>query len=152
MKRLIPCIAIIGVSISSAYSQELTSLDSSPRLMLYMRMNVGTTNHKLAAPRFGLSLDRDISSQFSNNWLQPTLRRSISLLDIQFTTQGTQALNLGGAAMLNSDGSSRSVWKNPWLWVGIGAGALAISCASDNFPCSGGSDGSGGSGSGGGGY
>jgi hypothetical protein len=148
------CIALLAQLIpNGARAGDFAAFDSEPRLMLYFRVNLGTAEKQLTAPKFGLSVERDIAFRSASELQTLGLRRSASLLDLQFTRDtfafGKPTLRLGGAKV-TSDGDGDSVWKNPWLWVGVGVGVLAISCVTDHFPCS--SSGSNGMGGGGGGY
>jgi hypothetical protein len=150
MKKILAYIvAASTVFPTLATADDFASADRSSRFMLYMRASLGTSDRTFTMPRFGLSFDRNIP--FASHTTPAGMRPHISLIDLQFNAPRSQTLKLGGAAMLSGDGE-RSVWKSPWLWVGVGAAVIGISCATDNFPCDG--DGSsGGSGSsGGGGY
>jgi hypothetical protein len=132
-------------------------------MMLYFRINLGGQNRQSDSPRFapqfGLRLDRDLPFRYALDndparWQVLGMRQSISMVDLQFAARSnsslSETLRIGGAPMLSSDGSEKTVWQSPWLWIGVGVGILAISCASDNWPCDSGSDN--GMGGGGGGY
>jgi len=154
MKKLLPYIALIGAALPTVSSADSLATTSQSRFMLYMRVPVSLSDRTFTAPRFGLSFERSVPYSASNPHYTLNsgplfgLRPHVSLIDLQFNAPRAQMLRLGGASMLSSDGE-KSVWKSPWLWVGIGVAALGISCATDNFPCD---DGGNGSGGGGGGY
>jgi len=151
MKKMLVYFAALAASLPTfAGAYDFTGTDPSARFMLYMRVPLSLNDRKAAAPQFGLSFDRGIA--YAANSETPMVSRPyVSIVDWQFNAPRSQALKLGGAAMLSSDGE-RSVWKSPWLWVGVGVAILGISCATDNFPCDDDSYGGGGSSGSGGGY
>jgi hypothetical protein len=149
MKKVLACILAASAALPAlATADDFSATDRSSRLMLYMRVSLGTNDQTYTLPRFGLSFDRSIP--FASHTAPLSMRPHVSLIDLQFNAPRSQMFRLGGAAMLSGDGE-RSLWRNPWVWVGIGAAVIGISCATDNFPCDG-DDGYGGGGSGGGGY
>ena len=150
MKKILAYIvAASTVFPTLATADDFASADRSSRFMLYMRVQLSTSNRPFTIPRFGLSFDRNVP--FASHAAPVSMRPRVSLIDLQFNAPPPQMLRLGGAAMLSNDGE-RSVWKSPWLWVGIGAAVIGISCATDNFPCDDDDGGGSGGGSGGGGY
>jgi len=152
MKKLVAWLIVVSWVISlnfpawASAGEYYTAVDNPTHLTLYVQMHLGSGNRHSTTPTFGLSLDRDLNHSFTPDGLW-TAARSASLLDLQFNRFGAQGLQVGGAKVMARNGGE-SVWTNPWLWVGVGAGVLLVSCVSDHFPCSGG----GGMNRGGGGY
>ena len=93
--------------------------------MLYWRLPLGGAHAQPA--QYGLRLDTAalrVGGQV----------RSLPLVDVAFGADRTTVKTLGALTFDSSDFSYDS-FRNPWVWVGIGAGVIAISCATGNFPC-----------------
>jgi hypothetical protein len=147
MKKFFACLGVaIYIFPSTAFGGE-TYFYGSPHLTLHFDVHLGTNNRALTAPAIGLSLDRELTrpqyfpyDRFGSAASTPFVE---SLIDLHFTPFGAPALHpelrVGGANVMTYS-ADNSIWRNPWLWVGIGAGALLISCAADNFPCGGSSN------------
>ena len=144
-KPLASLVAVILCAPTSSYAaQPFGAPDSTPQAFLYVRLPFGArrSGSEHSTPRFGLSLSREFSAGSDTNSLfRPN--RLLPFFDVQFGGRDTP-VRFNGANMASS--GEDSIWKNPWLWVGIAAGAVVISCATENFPCEDDSSGSGGGG------
>ena len=144
-KPLVSLVAVILCAPTSSYAvQPFGAPDATPQAFLYVRLPFGASRSvsEHNTPRFGLSLSREFSTGSDTHSLfRPN--RLLPFFDVQFGGRDA-SMRFNGANMASSGGGS--IWKNPWLWVGIAAGALVISCVTENFPCEDDSSGSGGGG------
>ena len=119
-------------------------LDDSPRFMLYVHKEIGSTRHKRMGPSFGFAVDRTIPLTLTD---QSALRSSTArIFDFRVAPFDDGAIFLNGLRLtgeaqyrLGYDGESYGEgesWTNPWVLFGFAAaGAIGISCATRNFPC-----------------
>jgi hypothetical protein len=121
-------------------------LDDSPRFMLYVHKEIGRARHQSMGPSFGFAVDRTIPQTLQRD--QSALRPSTArIFDFRVAPFDDGAIFLNGFRL--TGGPSQALgfesyggpsWSNPWvLGALIIGGAAAVSCATDNFPCDGGS-------------
>lgn len=137
------------------------SVDHEPRVTLYFQKGFGNKKHRLAAPAFGLSLERQGSfsiaptyaTSFMDNNAHSALPPSMRLLDLRFSSLSARGVRINGMNIDSSgsydnesyddsygDGSygsySEESWKNPWLWIGIALGGTTLAaCLTHNVIC-----------------
>ena len=104
-----------------------TRNNEGARAMLYWRLPLDGARSQTA--QYGVRLDTAalrIGGQM----------RSLPLVDVAFGAQRTTVKTLGVLTFDSSDlDLSMDSLKNPWVLLGIGAGVVAISCATGHFPC-----------------
>jgi hypothetical protein len=140
------CATILVASAAGA-DEPFGALDDSPRFMLYVQKQVGNARHK-SGPSFGFAVDRAMpssllidqsalrapSARIFDLRVAPFDHGAITFNGLQLTGTAPQGLGYSGSY---EEGAS---WSNPWLLFGLAlAGAVGISCATDNWPCDGGS-------------
>lgn len=119
----------------------------SAQFMLYLQKPLGEQTRSAGAARLGLRIDRVSTPHPANraSYVQRAAPAAVRLLDLRLSLFADRTVELNGVALnsrrtalgYESYGPQES-WRNPWVWVGIGlAGALGISCATDNWPCDG---------------
>ena len=127
-------------------------LDDSPRFMLYVHKEIGRARHQSTGPSFGFAVDRpmpmtlhtDQSASRSTRLGSSTAR----IFDFRVAPFDDGAIFLNGLRLIG--GTSRGAgfdsfegpswdgpsWGNPWVLTAVVLGTgLAISCATENFPC-----------------
>jgi hypothetical protein len=152
MKRSSICVLFTILAGGAAHAERASysfeAFDETPRFMFYVQKQLGVPGRKSDAPSFGLSIERQVPGSLgadSSFQRSPTVR----MFDLQFAPFDGGALRLNGFQLggkashaLGYEGSYGEEeswsWSNPWLWAGAGLGAaLALSCATDNWPCEG---------------
>ena len=98
-------------------------LDDSPRFMLYVHKEIGSTRHKSTGPSFGFAVDRPIplTLQMDQSALRPSTARIFDFRVAPFD-DGAILLNgfrlTGGASQgLGFDSYGGPSWSNPWVMV-----------------------------------
>ena len=145
------CATILAAGCAQA-DEPFGALDDAPRFMLYVHKNIGGVRHKSTAPSFGFAVDRTIPMTLhrdqpasSSLTSSPSTARifdfrvapfddgAIFLNGFRLTGGTSQGLGLDSLEGPSWDGPS---WRNPWVLTAVILGAgLAVSCATENFPC-----------------
>ena len=128
--------ATLAVASAAQADEPFDRLDDSPRFMLYVHKELGTARHKSTGPSFGFAVDRASKARIFDLRVAPFDGGAVMFNGLKLT--GGTPLGRGYSGSYGEDESWS--WSNPWLWAGAGlAAALGISCATDNWPCDGGS-------------
>jgi hypothetical protein len=121
-------------------------LDDSPRFMLYVHKEIGGTRHRSTGPSFGFAVDRTVPLRLQMD--QSALRSSTArIFDVRVAPFEDGAIMFNGLRLTGGtaqglgfdsyeEGTSWR-WNNPWvLFAVVLGGAVGVSCATDNWPCS----------------
>jgi len=138
-------ILVAGSAQADRTDEPFGILDDSPRFMLYVHKEIGGARRKSAGPSFGFAVDRTVplTLQMDRSALRPSTARIFDVRVAPFD---------GGAIMLNglrlTGGTAQGLgfdsfeedpswsWSNPWVLFAVVLGSgLAVSCATDNWPC-----------------
>jgi len=142
VKRVFAAFVILCFS-TSVLGSELagySSLDSSPRAMLYFHVPMGAKPGKASLPTFGLRLDEEFAPLNTGNPYQFGARPSLALVDLRLNSRGDVGVALSGGLLYDSDSDSDSwgkseSWNNFWFWALLVGGAVGISCLAGAWPC-----------------
>jgi hypothetical protein len=129
MKQLVLA-ALVGSFAGLAFGEDFQAPPvNGVRAMLYFQKSFGGSQQ--TSPTVGFRLDTRAPTLLGNG-------RSLPLMDLRLQGQDRYSMRINGAVMFDSSdsGSEPDSLKNPWFWGGvIVLGGMAISCASDHWPC-----------------
>ena len=129
MKRLILA-ALVASFAGSVFGEDFQLPPvNGVRAMFYVQKSFG--GRQQTSPAVGFRLDSKAAAPLGKE-------RSLPLLDFRLQGQDRYSMRINGAVMFDSSDSESGPdsFKNPWLWGGvIVLGGMAISCASDHWPC-----------------
>jgi hypothetical protein len=129
MKPLLLAV-VVGSFAGSVFGDDFQATPvNGVRAMFYVQKSFG--GQQQTSPAVGFRLDTKAPALLGK-------ARSLPLMDLRLQGQDRYSLRLNGAVMFDSSdsGPGPDSLKNPWLWGGvIVLGGMAISCASDHWPC-----------------